>query len=281
MQPGKLWIIGVYIACLVWIQETESSTGGLGYTIDKYDESPGVYYEHLGEATLYNTEWKTVVYVNLKQTESDTNILGQYIDHVNKLCHSSEIQNWTDCNHFYTITKDRFKQVRGSENLLRELIGSNSKPTRVRRGALNFVGEISKILFGTLVSDDADYYNEQIKHFEENTEDKTNLLKQQLSIIKASLGTFNDTISDMEYNGKIVKEGLSNLKSYMERVTSETEFQLKVLKVKVTTEGHIAQVSNALDAMQRNLDLMIESILNAQKGVLQPQIFLQPFFWKL
>jgi hypothetical protein len=125
---------------------------------------------------------------------------------------------------------------------------------------------------GTLDSDDADYYNEQIKHFEENTEDMTNLLKQQLSIIKVALGTFNDTISDMEYNGKIIKEGLFNLKSYMEKVTSETELQLNVLNVKVTTEGHIAQVSNALDTMQRNLDLMIESILNAQKGVLQPQI---------
>jgi hypothetical protein len=96
-------------------------------------------------------------------------------------------------------------------------------------------------------------------------------MKQQLSITKASLGTFNDTISDMEYNSKIVKEGLSSLK-YMEKFASETEFQLNILDVKVTTEGHIAQVNNALDAMHRNLDLIIESILNAQKGVLQPQI---------
>jgi hypothetical protein len=66
-----------------------------------------------------------------------------------------------------------------------------------------------------LDSDDADYYNEQIKHFEEEIEDMTSLMNQQLSVIKASLGTVNSTISDMEYNSQVIKEGLSSLKSYM------------------------------------------------------------------
>jgi hypothetical protein len=85
------------------------------------------------------------------------------------------------------------------------------------------MGEIIKILFSTLDSDDTDYYNEQIEHFEENTEDMTSLMKQQLTIIKASLGTFNDTVSDMEYC-KIVKDRLFGLKTYMDRFISETEF---------------------------------------------------------
>jgi hypothetical protein len=130
-------------------------------------------------------------------------------------------------------------------------------------------------MFGTLYSDDADYYNEQIKHFEENTDDMINLMKQQLSIVRASLGTFNENISDMEYNSQIIKNGLLNLKSYMEKVTSKTESRLNILDIKITAEGHIAQVNKALNAMQRNLDLMIESVINAQKGVPQPQSFTQ------
>jgi hypothetical protein len=139
-------------------------------------------------------------------------------------------------------------------------------------GALNFIGEISKILFGTLDSDDADYYNEQINHFEETLEDMTSLMKQQLSIVKSSLGTFNETISDMEYNSHVFRNGLINLKSYMERFISNAESRLNLLDIKINTEGHIAQVNNALNVMKRNLDLMIESVINAQKGVLQPQI---------
>jgi hypothetical protein len=72
-----------------------------------------------------------------------------------------------------------------------------------------FIGEISKVLFGTLDSDDADYYNDQIWWFEENKEDTAGLMKQQLSIIKSSLGTFNETVSNMEYNNCLIQKGLT------------------------------------------------------------------------
>ena len=49
------------------------------------------------------------------------------------------------------------------------------------RGAFNFYGGVSKILFGTMDDEDAQYYNEQIRHFEENSESMTNLMKQQLT----------------------------------------------------------------------------------------------------
>jgi hypothetical protein len=65
-------------------------------------------------------------------------------------------------------------------------------------------------------------------------------MNQQISIIKASLGTVNSSISDMDYNNNVIKEGLASLKSYMEKFTSETETQLNILNVKVTIEGHIA-----------------------------------------
>jgi hypothetical protein len=48
--------------------------------------------------------------------------------------------------------------------------------------------------------------------------------------------------------------------------------ELNLLTVKVMVEGHITHVNNALVAVQRNLDLIVNSIFNAQKGILQPQI---------
>ena len=41
--------------------------------------------------------------------------------------------------------------------------------------------EISKVLFGTLDENDADYYDEQIHRFERNSDDTTDLLKQRFS----------------------------------------------------------------------------------------------------
>ncbi|PNF21967.1 hypothetical protein B7P43_G17911 [Cryptotermes secundus] len=146
MQYSKTWITAVWIVWSWGIRKTNASTEELRYSVDRYDELPGIYYENLGEVNLFNTEWKTVVYLKL----------------------------------------------------LKDLIGSNPSHSRRRQEVFNFIGEISKVLFGTMDSDDAEYYNEQIRH--------------------------------------------------------------------------IAQVNNALNAMQRNLDLLIESILNAQKGVLHLQI---------
>jgi hypothetical protein len=55
------WREWAYILWILWAWETAETQGaekGLGYAAEKYDESPGLYYEQLGETTLYNTDWK-------------------------------------------------------------------------------------------------------------------------------------------------------------------------------------------------------------------------------
>ena len=48
---------------------------------------------------------------------------------------------------------------------------------------MNFIGEISKVLFGTLDENDAEYYDEQIRKFEANSVNTTELLKQQVCVL--------------------------------------------------------------------------------------------------
>jgi dethiobiotin synthetase len=43
-------------------------------------------------------------------------------------------------------------------------------------------------------------------------EDMTKLLKQQLVIVRSTLGTINSTLIDMEYNQEKVKNGLVQIK---------------------------------------------------------------------
>ncbi|PNF41544.1 hypothetical protein B7P43_G12317 [Cryptotermes secundus] len=113
-------------------------------------------------------------------------------------------------------------------------------------------------------ADNTNYYNVQIKHFKENLEDLCNS-------VKALPGTFNETISDLEYNTQVMKKGLMKLKSYMEWFIESTDSGLNLMDIKITAEDHIAQINNALAAMQLNLDLMIESVINAQKGCCNPK----------
>jgi len=63
--------------------------------------------------------------------------------------------------------------------------------------------------------DDAKYYNEQIKLFEQNSEDTNTLLKHQLSVVRSSLGAVNNTLEDVEYNENLMKGGINRVTKYM------------------------------------------------------------------
>jgi hypothetical protein len=89
------------------------SAEGLGYSTEKYDESLGLHYKFSAGATLYNTKWKTMVYVSLKQTDSETKQLHKYINYTYEEIMPSYI--------FFALSNDRFKQIKGTEKLLREL----------------------------------------------------------------------------------------------------------------------------------------------------------------
>jgi hypothetical protein len=266
---------------LVIIQDSAPTLDEMGYTLEKYDESPGIYYENKGQVKLYNTERKVVVYLNLKRIREHSNGIDQYMKHVNNLCEEIEVQNWTDCHHFQEIANDKLSQVMKTEGLLLDITDHKVGRTRKRRGVFNFIGEISKVLFGTLDTEEANYYNEQIKHFEENSNDITKLLKQQLFVVKSSLGAINNTLTDMEYNEEKVKTGLTQIKNYLESVTSENREKLNLLTAKVTVESHIAKVREATNTLQRNLDILLQSIVNARKGFLQPQIISPNRLWML
>jgi hypothetical protein len=56
--------------CLLETSESQTSVEELGYQTEKYGESPGLYYEQLGEITLYNT--------SLGQTDREIDQIGQY-----------------------------------------------------------------------------------------------------------------------------------------------------------------------------------------------------------
>jgi hypothetical protein len=82
MEKQQCLVITVVI--LMTILESAAAMSDLGYSIQRYDESPGLYYKNKGIAVLYNMEWKTIVYVDLNKVDNET--LRQYVHHVEMLC---------------------------------------------------------------------------------------------------------------------------------------------------------------------------------------------------
>ena len=86
------------------------------------------------------------------------------------------------------------------QRLLSGIVQKGEDNGRYKRGLFNFVGRISKTLFGTMDDDDAQYYHDQIERFEQGSTTLTQLVKQQLIVVKSTLRVFNETLSDVEYN---------------------------------------------------------------------------------
>jgi hypothetical protein len=263
------------VITLLWLGAIRGSvapTGELGYTLEKYDRSPGIYFERAGQVKLYNTEWKVVVYVDLKGTDTQSDEIENYMTHINKLCTEIAVQNWTDCYHFPEIARDKLMQIKKTEGLIMDITDHPSEPTRRKRGVFNFVGEISKILFGTMDDEDAGYYNEQIERFEENSDDITKLLKQQLYVVKSSLRSVNNTLTDIEYNQEEVKKGLQEINDYIKSTTGETREKINMVAAEILVESHIARAGEAIATLQRNLDILLQRINNARKGIFEPRV---------
>jgi hypothetical protein len=91
-------------------------------------------------------------------------------------------------------------QLTRTEGLLKEITGGKTGGKGKKRSVFNFIGELSKILFGTTDEEDARYYNERIKLFEQNSDDMNTLLKQQLCVTKSSFGAVNSTLINVEYS---------------------------------------------------------------------------------
>ena len=81
-----------WIAVTLWLMVMTGITGEQGFQIEEFEKSPGLYYVDRGTVQLYNTVWKTIIYVNLREEDMEVNSVGTYIDHVERLCNSVEVK---------------------------------------------------------------------------------------------------------------------------------------------------------------------------------------------
>ena len=182
----KLWFVCVLLV-------TCSVVPALDVTVQQFKESPGLYYEYIAEVHLYSTEWKVVTYINLDIVDDNFRTVKNYAQMCADFCKRHEHKFWannTGCLNSIHQTDRAMKEVNDLRLILRQLTGTEDEPihTHNKRGAFNFFGGISKILFGTLDNEDANYYTDKISHLENEQLDYLNLSKEQITVVKVPLG---------------------------------------------------------------------------------------------
>ncbi|XP_076684419.1 uncharacterized protein LOC143377237 [Andrena cerasifolii] len=119
-------------------------------TVTRFERTPNLYLDAISPTNLYHRQWKTVVYVDLREVQQTELQIAQ------TLHHPLFTQAGPQSTSVLTDIINRFKRTLVQRDTLLTCLGY-SKPislernTRRKRGILNRIGELSNILFGTLV----------------------------------------------------------------------------------------------------------------------------------
>ena len=123
-----------------------------------------------------------MTYIDLQEADRNLETIVKYAKLSNDFCKNHEHTFWinfTDCVRIARYTDRQIKEVHELKMLVRQLTRvENRDHTRFKRGVFNFIGVISKILFGTVDNDDASYYAEKISSLEKEQLDFFRLSKE-------------------------------------------------------------------------------------------------------
>jgi hypothetical protein len=189
-------------------------------------------------------------------------------------CKKIKTKNWyhyTDCVALDQYLKSKNKYIDNLKDLLTEYMSTEMRNPnhRTKRGVMNFIGEISKILFGTLTQSDARDYNEHISELEREQKEFLHLANEQMTIIKTTISSVNSTLQRVDQNEKILDGGLNKLQNYSTHKFDEIKEEM--LNVNLLNE-QLRLVQRGMDECQHSFEILIDAFIHAEQGTMQPQL---------
>lgn len=240
--------------------------------LTKFQSSPGLYYDNMGKVSLYSVTWRIVSYFNLVELNNkfeSTEILAtravEFCQRRLALLNMSAIE----CASAKHALQWHIGKIEKAQSLIGQLARHER---RSKRGILNFVGEISKILFGTLDEDDASYFKSKIDVLEGEQKQLLRLSREQVTIVKATLTSFNHTVSSIARNEEIITQGMKKLSQHVIQFENSTDKRLQRAVILITINEQLIQLTSIFNELEREYDLLITAIVNAQKGILEPHL---------
>jgi hypothetical protein len=94
-----------------------TATAALDATLKKFKESPGLYYDYIGETQLYTTEWRLLTYIDLQEADQNLETTKKYAQLSIDFCSKHERSYWINLTDCTKITRFINRQVNKIEEL--------------------------------------------------------------------------------------------------------------------------------------------------------------------
>ena len=142
------------------------------------------------------------------------------------------------------------------------------------KGVFSFIGGISKILFGTVDSEDAAYYAEKILSLEKEQIDFLKLSKEQITVVRSTLRSMNSPLLTVSENERVLCRGLGEMAKHINEHDGEIREMFTATSMLLTVNERTMQLERAINECRKEYNILIDAFMNSQKGILQPHIIM-------
>lgn len=212
-----------------------------------------LFIEDIGKIQMYHDHWNLIIGINVTNTAGRLNNIKKAIQLAGQVCDYK-------CNeaHEIELMESRLKRLQNKEDILSKLLGKSNRP---KRGLANFVGDISKTLFGTLNNNDLEYINNEFDKLYTDNKNIASALTNNTRILKLLLDT-----------------STTDHKTLMDQFTGGSE-TIRKLKNNVNDNTKGIYVNSKLvigalliDELNEDIDTAINAINDGKHGIIHPQL---------
>jgi hypothetical protein len=87
------------------------ATSAIDFTVKIYDNTPGLYYDHVGQVQPYGSEWKPVTYVNISKLETTYNTVLDFIIQTKGMCKELSSEATSTCQSHLLLMEQSLSRV--------------------------------------------------------------------------------------------------------------------------------------------------------------------------
>ena len=90
--------------------------------------------------------------------------------------------------------------------------------------------------------------------------------------MKTTLRSINSTMSTLTENEKNLAKGMEELEKYVNSQDGKIKDMFTTYSLLLTINEHVIQLNRAVDECRRDCEILIDAVVNSQRGVMQPQL---------
>lgn len=229
------------------------------YTITTLRDNPGIFYETIGEMRTTEVSWRMLIYIDLVDIFGATEGIRRELSLASRQC--NEIPEVCKAHRQLVMLETKLYKTMQYQEHVEKLIGS----TRVKRAPLDFIGQISKVLFGTLTVEDAQSIYTTIEHVENKTNDLATLLINQTMATRTRFGElYNATLK--------IRQQLTVLDQHVHDEIHNLTDDYVQNKIHYYFELVIEHINRAILEHEIDLNILIDGILFGKQGLIHPRM---------